>query len=97
MHKVYEIGKNYRNEGIDLTHNPEFTAIECYEAFADYEDWIKYTEDLLSSLVLEVGVLVFFAYLFSFMDLTKFNTILMVWMILRFGSLTSHLLLDVFP
>jgi lysyl-tRNA synthetase class 2 len=55
MHKVYEIGKNYRNEGIDLTHNPEFTAIECYEAFADYEDWIKYTEDLLSSLVLEVS------------------------------------------
>lgn len=54
MHKVYEIGKNYRNEGIDLTHNPEFTAIECYEAFADYEDWIKVTEDLISSLVYEV-------------------------------------------
>jgi len=54
MHKVYEIGKNYRNEGIDLTHNPEFTAIECYEAFADYEDWIKKTEDLLSKLVLSL-------------------------------------------
>jgi len=54
MHKVYEIGKNYRNEGIDLTHNPEFTAIECYEAFADYEDLIKKTEDLISKLVLSL-------------------------------------------
>eukprot|EP01126_Amoeba_proteus_P028176 TRINITY_DN2781_c0_g1_i2.p1 TRINITY_DN2781_c0_g1~~TRINITY_DN2781_c0_g1_i2.p1 ORF type:complete len:583 (-),score=94.95 TRINITY_DN2781_c0_g1_i2:134-1882(-) len=54
MHKVYEIGKNYRNEGIDLTHNPEFTAIEAYEAFADYEDWMKMTEELLSKLVFEL-------------------------------------------
>jgi lysyl-tRNA synthetase class 2 len=51
MHKVYEIGKNYRNEGINLTHNPEFTAIEVYEAYADYNDWMERTEDLLSSLV----------------------------------------------
>jgi lysyl-tRNA synthetase class 2 len=54
MHRVYEIGKNYRNEGIDLTHNPEFTSIEAYQAFADYEDWIRTTEDLLSSLVMEI-------------------------------------------
>jgi len=51
MEKVYEIGKNYRNEGIDLTHNPEFTAIEFYWAYADYEDIMKLTEDLLSSMV----------------------------------------------
>jgi lysyl-tRNA synthetase class 2 len=51
MHKVYEIGKNYRNEGIDATHNPEFTAIESYEAFADYNDLIVMTEELLSGLV----------------------------------------------
>jgi len=51
MEKVYEIGKNYRNEGIDMTHNPEFTAVEAYWAYADYEDIMKMTEDLLSSLV----------------------------------------------
>jgi len=51
MNKVYEIGKNYRNEGIDTTHNPEFTAIESYEAYADYNDLIQMTEELLSSLV----------------------------------------------
>jgi len=51
MHKVYEIGKNYRNEGIDTTHNPEFTAVESYEAFADYNNMMEMTEQLLSSLV----------------------------------------------
>jgi len=51
MEKVYEIGKNYRNEGIDLTHNPEFSAVEAYWAYADYEDLMKLTEDLLSSMV----------------------------------------------
>lgn len=38
LHKVFEIGKNFRNEGIDKTHNPEFTACELYWAFADYKD-----------------------------------------------------------
>eukprot|EP01123_Difflugia_compressa_P010064 TRINITY_DN3567_c0_g1_i1.p1 TRINITY_DN3567_c0_g1~~TRINITY_DN3567_c0_g1_i1.p1 ORF type:complete len:577 (-),score=119.64 TRINITY_DN3567_c0_g1_i1:131-1825(-) len=51
IEKVYEIGKNYRNEGIDLTHNPEFTAIEAYWAYSDYQDLMTMTEELLSSLV----------------------------------------------
>jgi len=54
MHKVYEIGKNYRNQGIDVTHNPEFTAIEVYEAYADYYDWMDITEELLSTLVFKL-------------------------------------------
>lgn len=48
MDKVFEIGKNFRNEGIDMTHNPEFTACEFYWAYADYNDTMKLTEDLLS-------------------------------------------------
>lgn len=52
--RVFEIGKNFRNEGIDLTHNPEFTACECYIAYFDYEDWIQATEELLSGLVMEI-------------------------------------------
>jgi len=51
---VYEIGKNFRNEGIDLTHNPEYTAIEVYRAYDDFFDVLQMTEDLISSLVLEV-------------------------------------------
>ena len=44
--KVYEIDHNFRNEGIDKTHNPEFTMMECYWAYADYNDMMKLTEDL---------------------------------------------------
>ena len=46
--KVYEIGKNFRNEGIDIRHNPEFTAIELYEAFADYKDMMEITENMVA-------------------------------------------------
>ena len=49
--RVYEIGRNFRNEGIDMTHNPEFTMCEFYMAYADYYDLIDITEKFLSSLV----------------------------------------------
>ena len=47
---MYEIGKVFRNEGIDFSHNPEFTSIELYKAFSDYRDLIVFTEDILKSL-----------------------------------------------
>lgn len=47
--RVYEVGRLFRNEGIDQTHNPEFTSCEFYMAYADYEDLMQITEDLLSS------------------------------------------------
>ncbi len=43
--KVFEIGHQFRNEGIDTTHNPEFTSLECYQAYADYTDMMSLTED----------------------------------------------------
>jgi len=49
--RVYEIGRQFRNEGIDLTHNPEFTTCEFYMAYADYNDLIDLTEKLLSEMV----------------------------------------------
>lgn len=52
--KVYEINRNFRNEGIDRSHNPEFTMLEWYEAYSEYEDLLKLTEDLISSLVEQV-------------------------------------------
>lgn len=54
INKVYEIGKNMRNEGIDLTHNPEFTACEAYLAYADYNEWMRLTEELLTGLAMEL-------------------------------------------
>lgn len=46
--RVYEVGRQFRNEGIDLTHNPEFTTCEFYMAYADYTDLMEITEKLLS-------------------------------------------------
>jgi lysyl-tRNA synthetase class 2 len=54
MDRVYEIGRQFRNEGIDLTHNPEFTTCEFYMAYADYNDLIEMTEQLVAEMVLEV-------------------------------------------
>lgn len=54
LERVYEIGRQFRNEGIDLTHNPEFTTCEFYQAYADYYDLMDMTEQLISSMVLEL-------------------------------------------
>ncbi len=48
--KVYEIGKNFRNEGIDRSHNPEFTMLEYYEAYTDYNYQMKQFEDIVASV-----------------------------------------------
>ncbi|XP_043605539.1 lysine--tRNA ligase isoform X3 [Bombus pyrosoma] len=51
LDRVYEIGRQFRNEGIDLTHNPEFTTCEFYMAYADYNDLMSITEDMVSGMV----------------------------------------------
>jgi lysyl-tRNA synthetase class 2 len=55
LEKVYEIGRIFRNEGIDANHNPEFTTMESYEAFADYNDVMALVEDLVSTVANEVA------------------------------------------
>lgn len=55
MDRVYEIGRQFRNEGIDLTHNPEFTTCEFYQAYADVYDLMDMTEIMISELVKEVN------------------------------------------
>lgn len=47
MEKVYEMGRQFRNEGMDIKHNPEFTSIEIYQAYADYNDMMDLTEELI--------------------------------------------------
>jgi lysyl-tRNA synthetase class 2 len=51
---VYEIGKNFRNEGVDRSHNPEFTMMECYQAYADYNDMMRLTEQMARAIVQDV-------------------------------------------
>lgn len=52
--KVYDLGKNFRNEGIDRTHNPEFTMVEWYEAYTDYNYQMKQFEELVSKLAVDI-------------------------------------------
>ncbi len=52
--KVYEIGKNFRNEGMDRNHNPEFAMVELYEAYSDYYGMMELTEDLILNLTEEI-------------------------------------------
>jgi len=52
--KVYEINRNFRNEGLSTRHNPEFTMLEFYQAYADYHDLMDLTEDMLRRLTLDV-------------------------------------------
>ena len=52
--RVYEISKDFRNEGIDRTHNPEFTALELYQAYADYGDMMEIAENMVSSVAEKV-------------------------------------------
>ena len=52
--KVYEIGKDFRNEGLSTKHNPEFTQMECYQAFADYHDMMELAEQMIFHVVKEV-------------------------------------------
>ncbi|MCL2009371.1 MAG: lysine--tRNA ligase [Synergistaceae bacterium] len=57
MGRVYEIGKNFRNEGISVMHNPEFTMMEAYWAYADYEDMMNLAEELVRNAAKSVGSL----------------------------------------
>ncbi len=54
LDRVYEIGHNFRNEGISKKHSPEFTMMECYQAFADYNDMMDLTQEMLRFIAKEV-------------------------------------------
>lgn len=70
LEKVYEIGRVFRNEGISTRHNPEFTMMELYQAYADYRDMMQITEELISSVAREVLGTVKVTYQGTEIDLT---------------------------
>ena len=53
--KVFEINRNFRNEGVSTRHNPEFTMVEFYQAYADYTDLMSLTEEMFSHIAFEVN------------------------------------------
>src|SRR5437899_3218268 len=55
LERVYEINRNFRNEGISTQHNPEFTMLEFYQAYADYHDMMKLTEEMLAQVARDVN------------------------------------------
>jgi lysyl-tRNA synthetase, class II len=55
LERVYEVGKDFRNEGVSFKHNPEFTMLEWYEAYADYEDIARRLEELIAAVAEDVG------------------------------------------
>jgi lysyl-tRNA synthetase class 2 len=55
LERVYELGKDFRNEGVSHKHNPEFTMLEWYQAYADYEDGSRLLEEMVSTVAGEVG------------------------------------------
>jgi lysyl-tRNA synthetase class 2 len=54
--KVYEIGRIFRNEGMDATHNPEFTTLEAYEAYSDVRDMMDLTENLIKNVAKQLEI-----------------------------------------
>ena len=54
LERVYEINRNFRNEGVSTRHNPEFTMLEVYQSYGDYDDMMKLTEEMVSQLAKEI-------------------------------------------
>ncbi len=75
LDRVYEINRNFRNEGISIKHNPEFTMLEVYESYSDCEGMMKLTEDMVKSLALKVRGSVEIEYQGKKIDLSKWERI----------------------
>jgi len=78
MERVYEIGRLFRNEGMDSTHNPEFTTIEAYQAYSDMKGMMDLTEDLFKYLVKETNGSYVINYQGHELDLSNFKRVHMV-------------------
>lgn len=78
MEKVYEMGRQFRNEGMDIKHNPEFTTIEIYEAFADFNDMMDLTENLIRHAAQEACGTTLINYQGVEIDLSKFSRMTMI-------------------
>ncbi len=95
IERVFEINRNFRNEGISTQHNPEFTMLEFYQAYATYEDLIDMTEEMICSLCNELQGSMTFPYLDREIDFTPpWDRLTMKEAIIRYGNLEPPVLED---
>lgn len=94
--RVFEINRNFRNEGVSTRHNPEFTMLEFYQAYANYEDLIDLTEDMLRGLMIEVTGSAQISYQGGTLDFGKpFTRMTMVEAIIKYNpTITAEDLAD---
>ena len=83
MDRVYEINRNFRNEGIDTSHNPEFTMLEFYQAYSNYHDLMELTEELVKFVAIEVNDSLLTKFNDVEIDLSKWTKLRMVDAIIR--------------
>ena len=90
MHKVYEVGRIFRNEGMDQKHNPEFTSIELYEAFTDYYGMMDLVEELYKLLAVEICGSTKITYQGTEIDLGKWERLTMVEAVKKYAGVDYY-------
>ncbi len=90
MHKVYEVGRIFRNEGMDTKHNPEFTTIELYQAFTDYRGMMDLVEELYKMLAKEVCGDTKITYQGIEIDLGKWERLTMIEAVKKYSGIDYH-------
>ncbi|GIS20248.1 MAG: hypothetical protein CM15mP120_21640 [Pseudomonadota bacterium] len=89
--RVFEVNRNFRNEGLSTRHNPEFTMLEFYQAYADYQDLMILTDELLAMLATNVLGSMQFSYQGIALDVAKPGLrISMAESLVRFGGQRSR-------
>ncbi len=86
MEKVYEMGRQFRNEGMDIKHNPEFTSIEIYEAYADYNDMMDLTEKIIQHSAMAACGTLNITYQGTEIDLSNFSRMTMIESIKKYAG-----------
>ena len=93
--KVFEINRNFRNEGVSTKHNPEFTMVEFYQAYADYEDLMDITEDMFESIVQSISGSATIQYQGQTIDFKKgWQRLPMIESLIKIGGISTELIND---
>ena len=90
MNKVYEVGRIFRNEGMDTKHNPEFTSIELYQAYTDYYGMMDLVEELYKMLATEVCGSTVITYQGTEIDLGKWERLTMIEAVKKYSGIDYH-------
>ncbi len=93
VERVYEINRNFRNEGISTQHNPEFTMLEFYQSYATYEDLMGLTEEMICHIIQQLSGTLKIPYLDNEIDFTPpWQKLSMKQAIIKYGKIEPHIL-----